>query len=119
MSARCSTRELAHLGDPAEDLGWITVNSWRFGNRHKDVGGFGTVDQLLQGYTDAGGISVEGHEILYWRVMGSLSWGIKCQSMALPVSDGAPVSVERAMIGRRVSETELDLLDLLEPELRR
>ena len=23
--------ELAHLGDPMEDLGWICVNSWRFG----------------------------------------------------------------------------------------
>ena len=23
--------ELAHFGDPMEDLGWICVNSWRFG----------------------------------------------------------------------------------------
>jgi aminoglycoside phosphotransferase (APT) family kinase protein len=25
--------ELTHIGDPAEDLGWICVNSWRFGLR--------------------------------------------------------------------------------------
>jgi aminoglycoside phosphotransferase (APT) family kinase protein len=25
--------ELAHFGDPMEDLGWICVNSWRFGDR--------------------------------------------------------------------------------------
>jgi aminoglycoside phosphotransferase (APT) family kinase protein len=106
--------ELAHLGDPAEDLGWITVNSWRFGQRALPVGGFGTVDQLLEGYVAAGGASISREEIVYWRVMGSLSWGIKCHQMALPVSDGAPVSVERAMIGRRVSENELDLLDLLD-----
>ena len=24
--------ELAHLGDPIEDLGWLCVKSWRFGN---------------------------------------------------------------------------------------
>lgn len=109
--------ELAHLGDPAEDLGWISVNSWRFGNRNLDVGGFGTVDQLLRGYSDAGGVPIAKCDILFWRVMGSLSWGLKCHAMALPVQDGSPIVVERAMIGRRVSETELDLLDLLGPEM--
>ena len=34
--------ELAHLGDPMEDLGWICVNSWRFGEIDKPVGGFGS-----------------------------------------------------------------------------
>ncbi len=24
--------ELAHLGDPAEDIGWLCIRSWRFGN---------------------------------------------------------------------------------------
>ena len=31
--------ELAHFGDPMEDLGWICVNSWRFGEIDKPVGG--------------------------------------------------------------------------------
>jgi aminoglycoside phosphotransferase (APT) family kinase protein len=34
--------ELAHFGDPMEDLGWVCVNSWRFGEIDKPVGGFGT-----------------------------------------------------------------------------
>ena len=33
--------ELAHLGDPMEDLGWLCVPSWRFGMMDQPVGGFG------------------------------------------------------------------------------
>ena len=47
--------EMAHLGDPMEDLGWICVNSWRFGRHELPVGGFGTREQLFAGYVEAGG----------------------------------------------------------------
>jgi aminoglycoside phosphotransferase (APT) family kinase protein len=45
--------ELAHTGDPMEDLGWICVNSWRFGEIDKPVGGFGTREELFAGYEAA------------------------------------------------------------------
>ena len=32
--------ELLHLGDPHEDLAWICVNSWRFGNINSPVVGY-------------------------------------------------------------------------------
>ena len=47
--------ELAHLGDPIEDLGWLCVKSWRFGIADQLVGGFGDVDELLAAYDGAGG----------------------------------------------------------------
>jgi len=108
--------ELAHLGDPAEDLGWITVNSWRFGAIDQPVGGFGSVEQMLEGYRGAGGAAIDLATVRYWRTLGSLRWGLICRSMAQPPRPGLPIAVERAMIGRRVSETELDLLDILAPE---
>jgi aminoglycoside phosphotransferase (APT) family kinase protein len=111
--------ELAHIGDPAQDVGWITVNSWRYGASHKAVGGFGTVEQLLEGYRAEGGESINTERVLYWRTFGSLRWGLMCRSMARPVQANMPIAVERAMIGRRVSETELDLLDILAPEENR
>jgi aminoglycoside phosphotransferase (APT) family kinase protein len=46
--------ELAHLGDPMEDLGWVCVNSWRFGAIDKPVGGFGSREELFAGYEAAG-----------------------------------------------------------------
>ncbi len=41
--------ELAHLGDPLEDLGWLCVKAWRFGSP-LPVGGFGTLGQLVDAY---------------------------------------------------------------------
>ena len=98
--------ELAHLGDPAEDLGWITVNSWRFGVIDKPVGGFGSVEEMLEGYRSAGGEAIEAERVLYWRTLGSLRWGLICRRMAAPGPIGVPLPVERAMIVRRISETE-------------
>ena len=109
--------ELAHLGDPAEDLGWLTVNSWRFGTIDKPAGGFGSIDELQRGYHAGGGAVIAESEIADWQTMGTLRWGIMCLGMRARFDSGADRSVERAMIGRRVSETELDLLRLLAPRL--
>ena len=111
--------ELAHIGDPAQDLGWMTVNSWRFGVIDKAAGGFGSVEQLLDGYRAEGGEAIDTERVRYWRIFGSLRWGLICRAMASPAQAGTPIPVERAMIGRRISETELDLLDILAPEATR
>jgi aminoglycoside phosphotransferase (APT) family kinase protein len=102
--------ELAHLGDPAEDLGWICVNSWRFGEWRRPVGGFGGYADLLAGY--GGGISLE--RVRFWQALGSLKWGVMCLMMYSSFATGQDRSIERAMIGRRTSETEIDLVKLME-----
>ena len=104
--------EIAHLGDPIEDLGWFCVNSWRFGEIDKPAGGFGTRDQLCAGYRAAGG-TVEPRHLRFWEVLGTLSWGVSCAAMVETFRSGIDDSVERAMIARRASETEIDLLNLL------
>jgi aminoglycoside phosphotransferase (APT) family kinase protein len=111
--------ELAHLGDPMEDLGWICVNSWRFGNIDLPVGGFGPREELFAGYEEEGG-SVDRERVRFWEVFGTLKWGVMCENMVSTFLTGDDPSVERAAIGRRVSETDLDLLRLLAPrELHR
>src|SRR5258708_3841804 len=106
--------ELAHLGDPMEDLGWICVNSWRFGEIDKPVGGFGSREELFAGY-EAAGRRVDPARVMFWEVMGTLRWGVMCCGMMQRFRIGPEHSVERAMIGRRSSETEIDLLRLLVP----
>ena len=105
--------ELAHIGDPMEDLGWICVNSWRFGEIDKPVGGFGTREELFAGY-EAAGRRVDAERVKFWEVMGTLRWGVMCCVMQR-FRIGPEHSIERAMIGRRSSETEIDLLRLLAP----
>ncbi len=108
--------ELTHIGDPAEDLGWICVNSWRFGETHKVVGGFGDVSELLAGYAGAGGAGMTAERVKFWEVFGTLKWGIMCMTMYQAFALGSDRSVERAAIGRRSSETEIDLVNLLYPK---
>jgi aminoglycoside phosphotransferase (APT) family kinase protein len=109
--------ELSHVGDPAEDMGWICTNSWRFGRPDRPVGGFGDYADLLAGYAAAGGRPIELSRVRFWQMLGSLRWGVMCLMMYRSWADGVERSVERPMIGRRVSETEADLVVLLEQGL--
>ncbi len=104
--------ELAHFGDPMEDLGWICVNSWRFGEIDRPVGGFGARDELFAAYEQAGG-RVDPDRVTFWEVMGTLRWGVICCGMMRRFRTGLEHSIEHAMIGRRASETEIDLLRIL------
>ena len=104
--------ELAHRGDPLEDLGWLCVKAWRFGSP-LPVGGFGTVEQLVAAYEGAGGGPVDPAALHWWQVLGTLRWGIICIVQVLTHTTGTVRSVELAAIGRRVCEVEWDLLELL------
>jgi aminoglycoside phosphotransferase (APT) family kinase protein len=105
--------ELAHVGDPLEDLGWLCVKSWRFGVVDKAVGGFGHIEELCAAYETAGGCGADPERVRYWIAMGTLRWGVICQVQAFAHRSGVTRSVELAAIGRRVCETEWDLLDLV------
>jgi aminoglycoside phosphotransferase (APT) family kinase protein len=104
--------ELAHAGDPLEDLGWLCVRAWRFGAEPR-VGGFGTVDDLVAAYEAAAGTTVDRDALFWWEVLGTLKWGIICVMQAHTHLSGMVRSVELAAIGRRVCEVESDLLELL------
>jgi aminoglycoside phosphotransferase (APT) family kinase protein len=105
--------ELAHVGDPMEDLGWICVNSWRFGEIGKPVGGFGQYDDLFAGYEQASGTAADRSALRWWEMLGTIRWGVICAGGLAGFRSVDP-SVERALIARRASETEIDLLRLLQ-----
>ncbi len=106
--------ELAHIGDPMEDLGWICVRSWRFGNDDLPVGGIGKREEFFRAYEAAAGRSVDPGRVRFWEVFGNLRWGVICISQAKTYLHGLSQSVELASIGRRTAETEWELLNLME-----
>jgi aminoglycoside phosphotransferase (APT) family kinase protein len=110
--------ELAHLGNPAEDLGWLCVKAWRFGAA-PPVAGLGSREELLATYRAAGGPAISPAELHWWEVLGTLRWGVICLSQAWAHLSGAHRSVELAAIGRRVCEQEWDLLLMLDPDSAR
>ncbi|MGH7961291.1 MAG: phosphotransferase family protein, partial [Candidatus Binatia bacterium] len=106
--------EGAHVGDPMEDLGWLCVRSWRFGNDHLPVGGIGTREEFQRAYEEAGGYPVDPQRVRFWEVFGNLRWGILCLFLGRPFLDGKNRNVEQAAIARRAAETEWELLILTE-----
>ena len=104
--------EIVHIGDPLEDLGWLCVKAWRFGEAPR-VGGFGTVDDLVSAYEEASGTVVDRDALRWHETLGTLKWGIMCIMQAAAHRSGAVRSVELAAIGRRVCEQEHDLMLLL------
>ncbi len=107
--------ELVHAGDPVEDLAWFCIRAWRFGApRSLEAGGLGSVEDFLTAYHDAGGPAVDRDAFRWWLVLSTLKWGVICRFQAERHLSGQTPSVELATIGRRVCETEWDLLNLLE-----
>ena len=107
--------ELAHIGDPMRDLGWLCTRSWRFGVADKPVGGFGDYDDLFAGYDVRAGHKVDRDAVRFWEVFGSFWWAVGCLSMAQSLRDGKETSLERPVIGRRRSECQIDCVNLLIP----
>jgi aminoglycoside phosphotransferase (APT) family kinase protein len=104
--------ELAHIGDPMEDLGWLCVRAWRFGGAHP-VAGIGTYEELFDAYESESGYRPDFDVVRWWEILGTLKWGIICISQAATHLNGLVRSHELAAIGRRVCENEYDLIDLL------
>ena len=107
--------ERVHLGNPLEDLAWLCLKAWRFGER-PEAAGLGTVDELVAAYEGAGGRTVDRDELHWWLVERTLEWGIGCIAQAWFHLSGAVRSVELAAVGRRAAEQEWDLIELLAPD---
>ena len=105
--------ELAHWGDPMEDIGWLAVKSWRFGGK-KPMAGIGDYEPFFAAYEAAGGAPVDRDRVRFWELYGNLKWGVITIMQASNYFTGRNPTVEMASIGRRTAETEWELLKLLE-----
>ncbi len=76
---------------------------------------FSSWEELFAGYEAAARRVDPARVICSGKMMGPLRWGVMCCGMMQRFRTGPEHSIERAMIGRRSSETEIDLLRLLSP----
>lgn len=100
--------ELAHVGDPMEDLGWIASPAWRF-RGSQPVAGVGTREAMWTAYEEAGGRRVDPDTARWWEICSTVRWGAMCLKQAQTHLSGASRSVELALIGRRAAQCENDL----------
>jgi aminoglycoside phosphotransferase (APT) family kinase protein len=107
--------ELTHIGEALDDLAWFCIRAWRFGApRELAAGGLGSIEDFVSAYEAAGGAAVDREALHWWLVLATLRWGVICRYQYERHRSGQTRSVELAAIGRRVCETEHDLLTLLE-----
>lgn len=107
--------ELTHIGEVYEDLAWFCIRAWRFGAPESlGAGGLGSVESFLTAYETAAGTTLDRDTFRWWLILATLRWGVICRYQAERHLSGQTPSVELAAIGRRVSETEWDVLDLLD-----
>ena len=107
--------ELVHVGEAYEDLAWFCIRAWRFGAPDaRGAGGLGSIESFLRAYEEYSGFAVDRAAFRWWMALATLRWGVICRHQAERHLSGQVRSVELAAIGRRVCETEWDLLDLLE-----
>jgi aminoglycoside phosphotransferase (APT) family kinase protein len=106
--------ETTRVGDPMEDLAWPCQRMWRYREDALTVGGFAGVDLLRAAYERSGG-TWDQQRFEWWRVHGTVKWGLGLASQARAHLDGAFRSIVTAASGRRVAELEYDTLLLLRP----
>ena len=108
--------ELAHLGDPHEDLAYGCMTVWRFSRPDRPAFGLGSIDEFTQAYEAAGGGPVDPARLRFWLVYRTFWWALGCLQMGAMWRDHADRSLERVVVARRTAEQELDLLMLLEQD---
>lgn len=67
--------EMAHAGDPIEDLGWLVMKSWRWAGDGR-VGGLCDRDEFMRMYEAAGGAPVDAATLKFWEVFSNVKFAI-------------------------------------------
>jgi aminoglycoside phosphotransferase (APT) family kinase protein len=106
--------EFVHIGNPAEEIGYLCMRDWRFGNDHLHAGGLCPRERFITAYEGYSGRRIDREAVDWWEVMGNIRWGIICLAQAHRYLSGVEKSVEYASLGRRSAEMQLEALNLIQ-----
>ncbi|MGQ0625265.1 MAG: phosphotransferase family protein [Sporichthyaceae bacterium] len=89
--------ELAHLGDPCDDLGWYTCSIYRVEHFPEGWG----VEEFLGCYVRAGGHLPEPNRLRYWQVLAVFRLAVialrAARNVELGLAPGPPPPVQRVL----------------------
>lgn len=108
--------ELAHFSDFHEDLAFGCMAVWRFHRYDRSALGLGSFEEYFAAYDAESGRTVDPVRFRFWTIYRTVWWALGCLRCAKSWRDGSDRTLERAVISRRTSEQELDLLMLLEED---
>ncbi len=103
--------EMAHIGDPLEDLGWATMRFWTSGGLCQ---GLLPRQELIAGYERERGVRVDRESHFFYEVLGSVKMAIIGLTGVKSFNQGLVADVVLAMVGYMVPRLEATLLEQLE-----
>ena len=104
--------EMAHLGDPMEDIAWACIRPWRWlGNEL--IGGLMERSELYEKYAAATGLSVPEGSVRFWEVLGNVKLAAIFMTGARSFCDGRTRTPMMAFLGRNIGRLELEIMDLM------
>lgn len=106
--------EFAHDGDPLEDLAWLCMRDWRFGQLKLAAGGLCSRAAFYSMYERASGRRVDPARVLWWEIMSNVRWGLGAFVQGLRYLGGHQSDLELIAIGRRTQEMEYEALRLID-----
>jgi aminoglycoside phosphotransferase (APT) family kinase protein len=106
--------EYSHIGDPIEDLAWLCLRDWRYGNGQLKLGGIApNREPFIQAYERVSGRKIDRKAVDFWEIVGNLRWAVAGLTQANRHLSGGEESVELASLGRRSAEMQLEMLRLI------
>jgi aminoglycoside phosphotransferase (APT) family kinase protein len=88
--------EMAHLGDPMEDLGWACMKFWSGGGR---VCGLLDRELFFQRYHEASGIPVDHGRVAFYELLGNVKMTIISMTGMRSLAEGRASDVILAYVG--------------------
>jgi aminoglycoside phosphotransferase (APT) family kinase protein len=104
--------EMAHLGDPLEDVGWTAIRYWRYGGTEK-VGGVIDREEFFRRYEAAGGARVDREAVHFWEVLGNVKMAVISLTGARSYCDRRTHDTVMAYVGRNMPRLEAEIMELV------
>jgi aminoglycoside phosphotransferase (APT) family kinase protein len=104
--------EMAHAGDPLEDVGWLCMKSWRL-LRDERIGGICTREEFIDLYEKAGGAPVDPASLKFWDVFSNVKFAIIFITGTKSIVQGKTADITLALTAFINPGLEVELLELI------
>ena len=88
--------EMAHIGDPMEDLGWACMKFWSGGGR---VAGLLERELFFQRYEETSGIPVDRGRVAFYEMLGNVKMTIISMTGVRTLAEGRAADIVLAYVG--------------------
>jgi len=103
--------EMAHLGDPMEDLAWAVLPFWSSGGLCQ---GLLPREEMVAAYGRAGGAPIDAERLFFYEVLGAVKMAVICLTGVKSYCEGRNYETVLALVGFMVPRLEADLIEKLQ-----